>query len=191
MIFSEIFKMSVLAIRGTDAGEYLPLEICSLAEYLILIDAIWPDHDIIKQQLAFTFLPGAIMALLFPPTISYPVINAVTFRFFLFHGSIAAYVIARFAAGEVKPRYGGLWMSLAICFVIAVLMQRFDMAHGYNFMFMNGHYDNPVLKLFWDVSGGNGGIMYILALAVFAAAVMHIAYFIYRLADKRGKVRSS
>lgn len=192
MIFSEIAKMCLMDLTGATAHGYLPLEICSLAEYMILIDSMWPDKDIIHQMLLFAFLPGGLMALAFPGAAgSYTAFNIFTIRFFLFHGGIVAYVIARYMVGEIKPRYRGLWMSLAITFVIGLIMQRFDLSFGFNFMFLTDPQGNPMLKLIWDISGGNGGMPYLCALTVFVCLVMHVMYLVYRFIENNRVLRQN
>ncbi len=185
MIFSEFFKMSLMAIQGIHPEEYLPIEICSLAEYFILIDSMWPDNKALKQMLSFTFLPAAVMALLFPAAVQFPAVNIYTIRFFLFHAGIAAYVIARYAAGEIKPRYYGLWISLAVTLAVAIAVRRFDIAFGFNFMFLIDPFGNPMLSLLWNAAGGKGGAPYIAVLTAFTGFVMHIAYLVYRVIGRK------
>lgn len=192
MIFSEIAKMCAMAISGSDPHNYIPLEICSLAEYLILIDAIWPDKDVVQQMLLYVFLPGGLMALAFPGAAGYyTAVNIFTVRFFLFHGGIVAYVIARYTAGEIKPRYRGLWISLGITFLIAMAVYRFDVACGFNFMFLTDHRGNPMLKFLWDISGGKGGVSYVAAITVFSGFVMHVMYLVYRFIENNRVLRQN
>lgn len=185
LIFSEFYKMSLMAMKGTAPKDYLPLEVCSLAEYMILIDAMWPDNRITKQLLAFAFFPAAVMALAFPATTRTPVINVFTLRFFLFHGGIAAYFLMRYIAGEIKPKYIGLWGSHAFFLGLALLMYPFDIKNGYNYMFVADYEGNPMLKILWDIAGGKGGPAYIFVLAVFVLLIFHLFYAFYRLADLR------
>ena len=187
MLFSEIFKICLMTVQNAPADEFLPLEFCSLSEYLILLDSMWPDKTLTKQMMAFAQMPAALMAVLFPAIVCYPALCFVTIRYFLFHAGIVIYVIARYAAGEIDPKYRGIWTSLPICLVIGIFMQRFDLAFGYNFMFMVWHNGNPVLKLIWDAAGGRGGIPYIIAFTVFTCIVMHVSYFVYRAISAKRK----
>ncbi len=40
---------------------------------------------------------------------------------------------------------------------------------------------NPVLKLLWDLSGGNGGLAYVFALVAFITLVLHVVCGFYTL----------
>ena len=66
LVLIEIFKMCVMALTNAPIRQHLPLELCSLSEYTILLDAFWSRSRLPKQMMAFAFLPAAIMALVFP-----------------------------------------------------------------------------------------------------------------------------
>lgn len=190
MIFTEFWKISLCALKGVPPNEYLPLEVCSLGEYMILIDSMWPDNRITKQLLAFAFFPATVMALAFPTAIGYPSFGFIIIRFFVMHGGIAVYFVCRYAAGEIKPKYVGLWGSHLFFLGLAIIMHQFDVRNGLNYMFLTDPLGNPVLQLLWDISGGKGGAPYIFALAVFVAIILHIFYGIYRLdAARAGRKR--
>ncbi len=53
LILFEISKQCVSQPVGVPAGQYLPLELCSFAEYAILIDAFCPRNRFGEQLLAF------------------------------------------------------------------------------------------------------------------------------------------
>ena len=79
--------------------------------------------------------------------------------------------------------------------MIAVYMQIIpvyflDKAYDINYMFLMEHQDNPVLKLCWNLSGGKGGIPYIIALSVLVIVVMHVFYLLYKVREwfwKKGR----
>ena len=153
--------------------------ICSFAEYTALIDALWPQNRFFKQLMAFAFLPAALIAILLPTVTAYPPLSFYAIHQFLLHAGIAAYIIARYAAGEIKPRYVGLWLTLLVTALLAGLIYPIDLAFDTNFMFLMRHLNNPALKLIWDLTGGTGGIAYILGLAVLVTIVFHLVYAVY------------
>lgn len=75
LILSESMKVCVIALTGAPNRYYLPLELCSLAEYAILFDAFWPRWKLPGWLLAYSLAPAAILALLFPTAAAYPVIH--------------------------------------------------------------------------------------------------------------------
>lgn len=181
LILFEIFKQCVVGLTGAPAIGTMPLEICSFAEYTILADAYWPKNRSLGQFLVLAFLPASIMALAFPTVTAYPPISFFAIHQFVLHAGIAAYIIARYAAGEIRPRYSGLWISVLVIGLLAVPIYLIDLKFGANFMFLTSHSGNPVLKLLWNLAGGNGGLAYDAALVAFVALVLHVVFGIYSL----------
>ena len=188
LILYEIIHQCMCAFAGVPRGLYLPLEICSLGEYTILFDALWPENRFTKQFLAFAFLPAALIALTFPTANIYPPISIYAMHQFLMHGAIVTYVIARYSKGEIKPRYMGIWVSILAVTIIIIPIYFLDSHFGVNYMFIMNNEGNPALSAVWDLTGGGGGIPYILGLQVTVVLVMHIMYLIYRIiAGIKGK----
>ena len=185
LIIYEILHQCIGSFVGVPRGLYLPLEICSLGEYTILIDAMWPENRLTKQLLAFAFLPAAGMALMFPTATVYPPISIFAIHQFVMHGAIVAYIVARYSEKEIKPRYPGIWMSAIIIGIIIVPIYHIDKFFGVNYMFIMRDEGNPVLGAIWNLTGGGGGISYILGLATLVILVMHIMFLIYKVLGNR------
>ncbi len=181
LILFEIGKQCVTALTGAPSAPLLPLHICSFAEYAALIDALWPQNRFFKQFMMFALLPAALIAILFPSVTPYPPLNFHAIHMFLMHAGIAAYIVARYAGGEIRPRYAGLWLSALATAVLAGLIYPLNRAFGTNFMFLMHHANNPALKFIWDLSGGAGGFAYILGLSALVILVFHITYAVYAL----------
>ena len=184
LIFNEISKQCIMALTGVPVQNYLPLEICSLAEYCILIDAMWPTEHFLKQPLAYIFLPSAFMALAFPTVTVYPPLSYYTIHQFVMHGCIAMYILAGIGTREIRPTYVGIWTSMAKLLVPVALIYPVNVHFDKNFMFLAYHENNVMLKVLWNLSGGKGGIPYIAALIVFILLVLHVVYLIYRLTGR-------
>ena len=191
LILYEISKQAIMALTGVPVQEYLPLEVCSCAEYSILIAAMWPEGRFLKQPFAYLFLPSAVMALVFPTVVIYPVINFYTIHQFLMHAGIAAYILARISAGEIRPSYQGIWTSMVKLLALVALIYPIDMKFAKNFMFLTWHQNNPALTVLWNVSGGKGGFAYIAALTAFILLVLHVVYLIYVLTKVTGRRKRS
>jgi len=185
LILFEIAKQCVISLSGA-VNHGLPLEICSFAEYTILADAMWQKNRFLKHLLAYAFMPAAVVALLLPTAVIYPPVSFFAAHQFLMHGLIVAYIVARYSAGEIEPRYVGVWITTLAIGALIVPIYFIDKAFGESYMFLTYHYDNPALKLIWDLTGGKGGILYILGLTAFVVFVFHITYGIYVIIRKSG-----
>lgn len=179
LILFEIAKLCVVGLTGAPVSVHLPLHICSFAEYAILIDALWPENSFFKTLLFYAFLPSAFMALLFPTTTVYHPLSFYVMHHFILHAGIVAYIIARCSSGEFHINYKGVWLTLLSISVLIIPVYYIDAVFDENFVFLMRHSDNPALKLVWDLSGGTGGISYIIGLGVLVLIVFHIIYGIF------------
>lgn len=187
LICIEIFKQCVDSLNGLPAGVYLPLEICSFAEYAIMIDALWPRLGVTKQLLAFAFLPAAFIALVMPSATMYPAISFYAMHQLIMHAGIMAYGLARFRAGEIHPVYKGVWISVLIIGGIMIPVYRLNVMFDQNYMFTADPDNNIILRAIWNLSGAKGGLPYVISLTIMVTIVMHITYGLYRLIGLRGK----
>ncbi len=174
LILSEIAKLCVVALTGAPVSTYLPLHLCSFAEYAVLVDALWPENRFSGTLLFCAFLPSALMAMLFPTATAFHPLSFFAIHHFILHALIAAYIVARYSSGEIRVRYKGVWSSfLAVC-ALALPVYFIDLRFGMNFMFLTHHINNPVLKPIWDISGG--GVLYVAGLGALVLAVLHLFY---------------
>ena len=178
LFVSEIIKIIAVVRDGVPLLLYLPLEICSFASYSIMLDSIFPENKFFPQMLVILFLPAAIMSIIFPTVTPLPAINFFTIHQFVFHGLIVAYVVARFASGEVAIDYPGVWKSILKICVVAGIMYLMDISFNMNYMFLTDTYDNPLLNVIWNLTGG--GVPYTLGLVLFVIIVVHIFFFIFK-----------
>ncbi|MCR5061060.1 MAG: YwaF family protein [Saccharofermentans sp.] len=147
LILFEILKLSEIALTDVPVKNFVPLEICSFAEYAI--------HQ------------------------------------FLFHGAIVAYIAARCAAGDINRRYSGLWLTVLTIVITLFPVYCLDKTFGTNHMFLTYHSNNPALKMIWNLTGGEGGIPYVIGLAGFVVLVMHIWYAGWLIADLISKKKKN
>ena len=185
LIGIEILKQCVGSLNAIPPGTYLPMEMCSFAEYTILIDAMWPRGRTTKQMLAFAFLPAAIMALVMPSSTIYPAISFYAIHQLVMHAAIVAYIIARYKASEISPRYSGIWLTLLIINIIIIPVYTVDLHYNKNYMYLIGHSGNTIIKMIWNLTGEQRGLLYIMGLEILVAIAMHITYGIYRLIGLR------
>lgn len=176
LILFEIAKQCIVGLTGGPVAIHLPLHICSFAEYAILIDALWPENRFFKPILCYAFLPSAFMALVFPTTTAYHPLGFFVIHHFTLHACIVAYILARYSAGEIRIGYKGIWATALAISVLIVPIYFIDAASDQNFVFLMRHSNNPALKLIWDLSGGSGGLPYIIGLFILTLIVYHVVY---------------
>ena len=191
LILYELAKQTVNSFVGVPDGFYLPLEICSMAEFTIIIDALWPKCRISKQMLAFAFLPAAFMALMMPTVTVYEPISFYAIHQFVMHAGIVAYVVALYTSGEIKPRYIGIWLSILALNFIIIPVYYINIITNRDYMYLVHPAGNPVLEVVWNLFGGKSGILYVIGLEVLVVIVMHIMYGIFRLLGRFSRGKSS
>ena len=179
LFISEVVKYSTIIITHGDLKNYLPLEICSLAGYLIVVDSLLKETTFISEMLLIVFLPAAIMALIYPTTVYLPLHNFFTYHQFLFHGLIVAYVLSRFFAGEIPMDYKGVWLSIVTVFLIAMIILLIDKKFNKNFMFLIHDEKNTMLMKITKLCGS--GTRYTIGLILFCIFGIHVSYFIFKL----------
>ena len=181
LLLTDVIKYSVIIITHGDLWNYLPLEICSLAEYYILFDSLQKANTFVTEMLLIVFLPAAIMALIFPTTVTLPLCNFFTWHQFAYHGLIVAYVLARFFAGEISMTYKGVWLSILTTFIIAMIVYVIDRKNNTNFMFMIHDQDNAMLKKITSVCGT--GTRYTAGLIFTCIIGIHVSYFLFKILE--------
>lgn len=175
----EIAKIITMILTKARVTNNLPLEICSFAEYIIILDALIKERKVYSSMLLYLFLPAAIMALVFPTTSILPLFNFYTIHQYVFHALIIAYALMRFISKETQLDYKNVWKSILIISVIAMFVYVIDRVFNRNFMFLMDTYDNFMLNIIWNIAGG--GIMYDLGLVVFSIIVIHMFYLLFKL----------
>lgn len=181
LIVLELMKLAVLYFTHGKVSEYIPLEICSFGAYSIMADALFSPNIYIPELLLVAFLPAAVIALLYPTTISLPVYNFYTLHQFIFHCLIVAYAISRFAAGEIVFDYAGVWVSILSIFCIALFVYIIDVTCNRNYMFLIHDEGSSLLTTIRNIFGS--GRKYTLALVGISVVVIHIFYFIFKLIE--------
>ncbi len=179
LMISEVIKLVLMAATGVKVSEYLPLEICSFGAYFIVLDSISASNPFYGVMLLTLFMPGAIMAIVFPTTQSLPAVNFYTIHQFLYHGLIVAYVAARFVCGEIPLAYPALWGAIARILVLIGIMYVVDTVFDKNFMFLRDAYENPMLEIIRKYCGD--GPRYTIGLILFSIFVINVFFCIFKL----------
>ena len=182
LLVSEVFKLIVLGVKGLELKEYLPLEACSFAAYTIIIDAFTEDQKFWSKILLYLFFAGALMALVFPTCVVLPVFNYFTIHLFVFHGLIVAYALMRFFAKEVELDYMSLWKCVLVTLILVIIIYGVNTLLGSNYMFLMDTYDNYLLNIIWNITGG--GLLYDVGFVVLCCIIVHIFYLVFKMISK-------
>lgn len=179
LIIIDIIKMIAMYLGKVKVSENLPLEICSFAAYSIVFDCLLPDNNIFPAMLLILFLPAAFMAILFPTTSVLPNMNFYVIHQFLYHSLIIAYVIMRFVSKEIVVDYSDVLRCVFFSTILVSVMYIVDITFKRNFMFLTSTYDNPLLNIIWNKTGG--GFKYTIYLYLFCAVCLHIFYLFFKV----------
>ena len=191
LLISEIIKDTIIILVGAPIDAYLPLHLCGYAIFFILMDAFIPRQKATGQLVAYAFGPGALAALLFCSWTTLPLFwNFITIHSFVFHRAIVTYLIMRLTAGEIRPDYKGLWLSVITMAVLAVPAYLVDMRTGYNYMFIYEVQRNSPLEIAWEIFGTRFGKPgYVFGAILLVIVIFHALYLIYGILGLRRRKR--
>ena len=160
----ELFKDIVPLVTGQWDWAFLPLHVCSISIFAIIIHAM--THSAIAAEFLYAVsLPTAIMALVFPNwTSMLPCCNYESIHSFSIHGLIVIYP-CMLLYGGFKPDARRLVPVSAIFIVLALIAAAANSVFGTNFFFLSGGDDGNPLSLLERYIGR----WYILAFPVIAA----------------------
>lgn len=182
LILLETSKLCVMGLTHVDICEFLPIHLCSVAGLFIVIDALWPNTKWVGQMFLFAFNTAALMALICSSVTCYPFFNFYSIHSFVIHGYLLVYAVMRYAAGEFRPTYRGLWGSVAATVAVGIPIFFIDGIFDVNYMFLGQPSDVSLLVALWDVFAPIGGrLLYALSIAVLGTAVIHVLYLVYRI----------
>ena len=189
LVVSEIYRDTTLALTGHFTWEYLPFHLCGLAIFAILADAFLEGQKITGQLISYAFMPGAVSALLFCNWTEYPFLNFMNIHSFVFHGWIFFYFMMRYRSGEFRPNYKGVWLSVAMAWLLVPPLFAFNNHFGTNFMFINEASEGSPLVPIWNLLGTKYGYPgYFAGCTALVVVVFHGLYFLYSLLG-RGRKR--
>lgn len=113
LLADEAFKQIGLQIGGNFNWDYLPLHLCSINIFLIVLHA-WKPSRLLDNFLYFICIPAATAALLFPTWTSLPAANFMFWHSTSVHILLAAYPIMLFSGGDIRPSVS-TWASASCC----------------------------------------------------------------------------
>lgn len=151
-VANEIFKMYLLISHGNYTVSYLPLHLCSINIFIVMLHALKPGL-FWGNFLYAVGLPGAVSALLFATWTSLPPCSGMLWHSFTVHIMLAVYPLMIVAGGDLRPdfrRLPAVTAALAVMSIPAVIVNHF---YGTNFMFINYAQEGTPFVLFEQYFG--------------------------------------
>lgn len=147
VLLDELFKHVGLLAYGNWLPDYLPLHLCSVNIFMIVI------FHYTKNQLVGNFLwslciPGALLALVFPNWKMLPVLNFMHLHSTSIHVLLLAYPIMMIYAGEIKRDYRLIPKILVLLILVTIPGLLVNLGYDTNFMFLNRPAEGSPLELF-------------------------------------------
>lgn len=177
----ELFKDFGLLYGGNFSLDYLPLHLCSINIFLIVLHA-WRRPKLLDTFLYFVCLPAACAALLFPTWAPLPPLNFMVIHSFTVHFLLALYPLALTLRGDMDPQPRAFPRCFALLAAMAVPIWFFNRAFGTNFMFLMRAGEGNPLKLFERFGS------HLLGYLVLLAVVFAVMYLLLRVLRRRTAV---
>jgi len=176
LILFEAIKNIYLISHNEFAVNYLPLELCSLAMFAILIHA-YTNNIIVGEMLYSIFLPGGVAALLFCNWTDRSIYEFMCSFSFIYHLVLVAYCVMVVYAGVVKPNINRIGYSCLFLLIAGIVIYPLNQVLGTNFMFLSIPSPGSPLVLLEQIFGNPG---YIFGLALIIAVLWFIMYLPWR-----------
>lgn len=136
ILLLESIKNLVLVGQGDFGYGSLPLHLCGLGIFIILIHAFWKGHSQ-DMLLYFLTMPGAFMSLLTPDWTNVSAFNYLHFHSFLFHVFLFVYPMTMLLSKELTLSIRKMWQPILFLCVIVPVIYGLNMLWATNFMFLN------------------------------------------------------
>ena len=181
-LIDELYKDIVPIVTGQWDWAFLPLHICSISIFAVVLHAV-TESDKVAEFLYAVTLPTAIMALAFPNwTAVLPCCNYESIHSFSVHILLVIYP-SMLLFGGFQPSFARLRYSIVPFGMLAAVAVIANERLGTNFFFLNGGESGNPLGFIERYVGG----WYVLAFPVIAAACWLPMYLLPRhFRRKRG-----
>ena len=187
--FLHLFTQGRTLVPGRYGLYDLPLHLCALTVYLILLHVLAekapPVSAALGEILFFPCLPGLISALVFPGWNEHPAFSFYSCSSFISHGAMALYIVLCLKDGSIRPSIKRCWIPVIFLAVYAGLVLPFDLAMGPNFGFLKEPVPGTPLQLISDLYGGGAG--YRAGFALLVLFLEFVCYLICELLKRQNK----
>lgn len=185
IVLDEIFKDVGLIVGGNFSVGYLPLHLCSINIFMIVLHCFKPFKTL-DNFLYMVCIPGALAAALFPTWTKLPVANFMHLHSSTVHILLVLYPAVLAINGKLKITWKMIPKCLAILAMLAVPIYFVNLWLDTNFMFlMEADKGNP---LYWF--GENWG-SHLWGFPVLITAIVLVMYGPLELIRKGIKAKST
>lgn len=154
-VADEIFKVVGLLIGGNFNASYLPLHLCSINIFLIVIHSFKPSKLLENYLYSFGIIPVAA-ALIFPATCSVlPPLNFMVIHSLSVHALILAYPLILLSAGELRRDPHEFPRCLLLLLGFAAIALCANAVFDTNFMFLREATTGNPLFIFKQLFGNH------------------------------------
>jgi len=181
LVGSELTETAILLGLGLFTWDYLPLHLCNMNVYMILIHAFKPSK-LLDNFLYMVCIPGALAAILFPSWTELPLLNAYHLNSSIVHILLVTYPVTLTVSGELNPRANMILKCLGFLAAMAVPIYGLNLLLDTNFMFLM--YAEPGNPLYWF--GQNWG-SHLWGFPVIIAGILIVLYVPMELYHKLKK----
>ena len=180
-VTDEVFKIYLLASHGNYNVEYLPLHLCSINIFIVMLHALKPSDFWGNFLYAFS-IPGALAALIFCTWTSLPPTAGMLIHSFTVHILLAAYPIMLTCGGDIRPdpkRIPGITAALGLLSVPAIIVNHF---YGTNFMFLHTPQPGTPFVFFEEHCGS-----FLVGVPIFFVVIYAVMFLPWHIAAGRPK----
>ena len=170
VLADEVWKMVWLFALDLYIPKYLPLHLCSINIFLILLFAIKPSKTV-GNFLYCICLPAAAMALLFPTWTKLPFWNFMHLHSFSVHILLFVFPLMLTVGGDILPDVKLLPKCLLLLVGLGLVAKGANLLFDTNFMFLEKASKGNPLYLFKQAFGNH-----LIGIPVLAAAVLLVMY---------------
>lgn len=175
LLADELFKMAGLIFNGNYIPKYLPLQLCSINIFLILVQVI-KSGKTVNNFLYTVCIPAALAALIFPTWTELPPTNFMHIHSFTVHILLAAYPIVLTVGGDIKPEIRQIPKTMFLLIIMAIPVYFINLMFDTNFMFlMYAESGNPLM---WFETAFGSHLIGFPVLIIAILAVMYLPIYI-------------
>ena len=156
---------------------YLPLHLCGMAQFIILIHAI-TRREYWGDILYALFLPGALGALLFPDWSAYPIISFMSFHDFINHGLLILYPMLLIKGRHIHPSINSIWKPVVFLAVTVPIIYYINSIFDTNFFFLKIPAPDSPLSFILSITGKSFYLFGFACLMLLVMCVMYVPFII-------------
>ncbi|MDR0783741.1 MAG: YwaF family protein [Propionibacteriaceae bacterium] len=175
MLISEGFRQFSFLILGIYRPEILPLHLCAIATFCVIIDSVKPSGWT-REFLYAAGTWGPICALIFADWANQPIFNIFTWQSFLTHALILSYPLMLVISGDYRPNGRQLWKAGVIVLGAVVVSWIVNTIYNTNFWFLNVGSPGSPLEPIQTLTGA----LYLPVLVVILGIIWTLLYLPWR-----------